>query len=334
MVDARVRRRGDEDHAMGSGDARTGRRSYEQEQDRIRSLSQVGRGVNVRQHFDPRREFRLKDDLSGPATNWTGFSSLNFRVGVNYQDATLNPVGQPQDFSVILQDKEGHTASLAVGDYSTALYYPPGDDLSLSWTYTSKQGDVYTLVLQDPVPRLFLNTVRMPLDAFLRAAPGLDLTNVVSIRFAFDRTPTGDLVFSNINLDTSAGPLALVADHSDAHKRALCMSSAYDNVIQVVSAAVSQSNVSIHGMDLGINGATDLDMLTVVPHDTSQKAVYTDLQLADADGALDLIWWPATVTKKGKLTDNLDWVGTNDVQLSLAHLQLQAILDQLHGRLF
>jgi hypothetical protein len=51
--------------------------------------------------------------------------ALQFRVSVNFSD-TRNAANTPQNFSVVLTDGAGATASVRVGDVSKALFLPAG----------------------------------------------------------------------------------------------------------------------------------------------------------------------------------------------------------------
>jgi hypothetical protein len=113
------------------------------------------------------------NDLPAGARDVSGFQALQFRVSVNYNDLR-NPANTSQNFSVILTDGTGASASVRVADYSDALFYPPG-----------------TTVV---VPRIFLNTVRLPLTAFT----GINLTDVRNVQFKFDQTPQGALQISDL----------------------------------------------------------------------------------------------------------------------------------------
>jgi hypothetical protein len=79
-----------------------------------------------------------------------------------------------QNLSIILGDGTGGTASVTVTDHSNALFFPPGDT--------------------GPIPKVVLNTVRIPMSAFI----GVDLTDVRTIQFRFDKRPSGALLISDI----------------------------------------------------------------------------------------------------------------------------------------
>ncbi|MEA2176680.1 MAG: hypothetical protein QOD00_4272 [Blastocatellia bacterium] len=113
------------------------------------------------------------NDLPAGSRDVSGFQAFQFRVSVNYNDLR-NPSNTPQNFSVILTDGTGATASVRVSDYSNSLFYPPGTTVS--------------------VPKIFLNTVRLPLTAFT----GINLTDVRSVQFKFDQTPQGALQISDL----------------------------------------------------------------------------------------------------------------------------------------
>ena len=105
------------------------------------------------------------------------FSSLVLRAGINLDDSEK---GMAQDFSVTLADASGATESLQVSEFSQALAYPPGDSSSI-------------------VPKLLLNTVRIPLAAYDR----VNLHDIRSVAFDFDVTPSGALLMADIAFATS-----------------------------------------------------------------------------------------------------------------------------------
>jgi hypothetical protein len=113
------------------------------------------------------------NDLPLGARNVSGFQALTFRVSVNFSD-TRNAANTPQNFSVVLTDGAGATASVRVGDVSKALFYPPGS--------------------VGPVPKVLLNTVRVPLTSFT----GINLTDIRSVKFNFDQTGQGALLVSDL----------------------------------------------------------------------------------------------------------------------------------------
>lgn len=113
------------------------------------------------------------NDLPPGSRNVSGFQALQFRVSLNYNDLRNSP-NTPQNFSVILVDGAGVTASVRIGDYSSVLFYPPGTTVH--------------------VPKILLNTVRLPLTAFT----GINLSDIRSIQFKFDQTPQGALQISDL----------------------------------------------------------------------------------------------------------------------------------------
>ncbi len=115
----------------------------------------------------------LQNELPPGSRNVSGFVALQFRAGVNFDDVR-NPVGMPQDFTVTLTDGAARSATARVGAFSRALLFPPGQVLA--------------------VPKLFLNTVRIPLGAFT----GVDLTNIVSVTFSYDQRATGALMITDL----------------------------------------------------------------------------------------------------------------------------------------
>ena len=65
-----------------------------------------------------------ENELPAGSRDVSRYPVLQFRAGLNFGD-TRNPYGQPQDFSVVLTDGSGHSASTLVSDWSRALFYPP-----------------------------------------------------------------------------------------------------------------------------------------------------------------------------------------------------------------
>lgn len=121
------------------------------------------------------------DNLTGnyrnniPATsgNVSGFQAVQFRVSVNFADVRNVP-DLAQDFRVVLTDASGSSASVKVSDFSSALFYPPGEVA--------------------PVPKVVLNTVRVPLSAF----SGVNLNNVRSVQFTFNERLQGGLLITDV----------------------------------------------------------------------------------------------------------------------------------------
>jgi hypothetical protein len=105
--------------------------------------------------------------------NVSGFQAIQFRVSVNFADAR-NLAGLAQDFRVMLTDALGSSASVRVSDVSSALFFPPG-----------KVG---------PVPKVVLNTVRVPLTAF----GGVNLNAVRSVQFTFDERLQGAILITDV----------------------------------------------------------------------------------------------------------------------------------------
>ncbi|HEV2799523.1 MAG TPA: hypothetical protein VGW12_03450 [Pyrinomonadaceae bacterium] len=113
------------------------------------------------------------NDLPLGARNVSGYQALTFRASVNFSD-TRNASNTPQNFSIVLTDGAGATSTVRVGDVSNALFYPPGT--------------------VGPVPKVLLNTVRIPLSSFT----GVNLSDIRSVKFNFDQTGTGALLISDI----------------------------------------------------------------------------------------------------------------------------------------
>ena len=114
-----------------------------------------------------------KNELPGPTRNVSGFQALQFRVSVNFADGR-NIAEMAQELRLVLTDSGGRSASVRVGDHSRALYFPPGHVAA--------------------VPKVVLNTVRVPLSAF----GGVNLNSVRSVQFKFDQRATGALLITDL----------------------------------------------------------------------------------------------------------------------------------------
>jgi hypothetical protein len=132
----------------------------------VRGLSQLRAGWNDTSAF-------IENDLPVGTGDVSGFSALQFRASVNFADVR-NAAGLPQDLTITLTDRDGYAVTRNVSALSRSLFYPPGRVVH--------------------VPKVFLNTVRLPLSAF----GGIDLTDVASVRFNFNQTASGALLISDI----------------------------------------------------------------------------------------------------------------------------------------
>lgn len=131
-----------------------------------RGLSQLRTGWN---NFTG----NYRNNLPAGAGNVSGFQAVQFRVSVNFTDVR-NLEDLAQDFRVRLTDASGASASVRVSDVSGALFYPPGK--------------------VTPVPKVVLNTVRIPLSAF----GGVNLNNVRSVQFTFDERLAGGVLIADV----------------------------------------------------------------------------------------------------------------------------------------
>ncbi|HET6978808.1 MAG TPA: hypothetical protein VFI24_20920 [Pyrinomonadaceae bacterium] len=105
--------------------------------------------------------------------NVSNFQAIQFRVSVNFADVR-NLADLAQDFRVVLTDASGSATSVRVSDVSSALFFPPGE--------------------VGPVPRVVLNTVRVPLTAFT----GVNLNNVRSVQFTFNERLQGGVLITDV----------------------------------------------------------------------------------------------------------------------------------------
>ena len=118
-----------------------------------------------------------ENELPPGSRNVRGFAVLQFRVSVNYLDPRNTP-GVSKDFAISLTDGSGNSAMTLVSSSSRVLFFPPGSSSSTD----------------NPVPKIFLNTARIPLSAF----SGVNLNNIRSIDFLFDQQAQGALFISDL----------------------------------------------------------------------------------------------------------------------------------------
>ncbi len=140
----------------------------------VRGLSQLRTGWSA-------ITANYRNDLPLGARNVSGFRWLTFRVSVNFAD-TRNPSGIPQNFTVVLTDGAGATSTVTVNSYSDVLFYPPGS--------------------VGPVPKVLLNTARLPVNAF----SGVNLSDIRSVQFKFDQSPSGALLISDVSFSSPPVP--------------------------------------------------------------------------------------------------------------------------------
>jgi len=132
----------------------------------LRGLSQLRTGWN---NFTG----NYKNDVPARLQDVSTFEAVQFRVSVNFTDAR-NASDLAQDFRVKLTDASGASASVRVSDVSSALYFPPGEAF--------------------PLPKVVLNTVRVPLSAF----GGVNLRRVRSVEFTFDERLQGGILITDV----------------------------------------------------------------------------------------------------------------------------------------
>jgi hypothetical protein len=132
----------------------------------LRGLSQLKTGWN---NFTG----NYRNDIPAALGNVSGFQAVQFRVSVNFADAR-NLADLAQDFRVVLTDASGSASSVRVSDVSSALYFPPGE--------------------VGPVPKVVLNTVRVPLSAF----GGVNLNAVRSVQLTFNERLQGGVLITDV----------------------------------------------------------------------------------------------------------------------------------------
>ncbi len=140
----------------------------------LRGLSQLRGGWSA-------ATAHVTNALPAGSRDVSGFQVFQFRASVNYNDVR-NPVGVPQDLSVRLTDGTGATADALVSSHSPALFYPPG--------------------VASAVPKVVLNTIRIPLSAFA----GVNLTDIRTVALRFNQTGSGALLLTDFAFADAGGP--------------------------------------------------------------------------------------------------------------------------------
>jgi hypothetical protein len=124
------------------------------------------------------------NNIPAASSNVSGFQVFQFRVSVNFDDVR-NPAAVPQDFVVRLTDGTGAFSDALVSGFSDALFYPPG--------------------AVSAVPKVVLNSVRIPLSAF----SGVNLSDVRSVQFRFNQTSSGALLITDLAFADGGAPPSL-----------------------------------------------------------------------------------------------------------------------------
>ena len=117
-----------------------------------------------------------RNDIPEFMQDFTNFDAVQFRASVNFD---TSPLDSPLDFQVELTDGSGASSALTVSDYSSALFFPPGD---------------YGTTL----PRTMHNTIRIPVEDFT----GVDLSNIAFIRFLFNESGNGGVLISDLTVSS------------------------------------------------------------------------------------------------------------------------------------
>ena len=116
-----------------------------------------------------------RNDVPTFMQDFTQFKAIQFRAAVNFD---TSPLDTDLNFRIELTDYSGASSTLAVADYTGALYFPPGD---------------YGTTL----PRTMHNTISVPVEDFV----GVDLTEIHFIRFLFNESATGAILISDLHVN-------------------------------------------------------------------------------------------------------------------------------------
>ena len=117
-----------------------------------------------------------RNDIPEFMQDFTNFDAVQFRASVNFD---TSPIESPLDFQIELTDGDGVSSTLTVSDYSSALFFPPGD-------------------FGSTLPRTMHNTISIPVADFA----GVDLTNIDYVRFLFNESGSGAILISDLALSS------------------------------------------------------------------------------------------------------------------------------------
>lgn len=174
-----------------------------------------------------------ENDLPAGTRDVSGYYALSFRASTVYSftppDGILDNRNKPNltlDFSVTLTDGQGNTATVRADNFTRDLYYPFGPDTPGT-----------------PVPRVFLNSVRIPLGAF----GGVNLTDVRSIRFNFDQKAQGEVLLADLAFadpaTTYAGPFVVSSGPANAATGASSFHVRFNTAIDPTSFTTDQVRI-------------------------------------------------------------------------------------------
>jgi hypothetical protein len=183
----------------------------------------------------------------GTARDVSGFGFLQFRATVNFEDAR-NPFAMAQDLSMRLTDGFGGSATVRVGQFSDALFYPPGT--------------------QSAVPKVLHNAVRLPLSAWT----GVNLANISEVALLFDQRSSGALLISDLHFYRQPGAEATGHDYFT-----LAPCRVFDTRITASPLAANTSRTFAVGGLCGVPGdavAVAANVTAVNPQDQGDLRVY------------------------------------------------------------
>ncbi|CAL2078473.1 conserved protein of unknown function precursor containing a type A C-terminal secretion signal [Tenacibaculum sp. 190524A02b] len=113
--------------------------------------------------------------VSEKQKNISSYTHFTLRAGVTaFPPFQINRVGGNQNFSISIIDDSGKEASTEVAPHTNALFPPPG-------------------TIGNITPHNIANTIAIPLSNFNT----IDLENIKSITFKFDKTSKGELYFTD-----------------------------------------------------------------------------------------------------------------------------------------
>jgi hypothetical protein len=118
------------------------------------------------------RQGRFINELPTSRADVSEYQWLQLRLALDFLDKRND--GRSGDFSVRLVDTEGKTSAARISQFPSALIFPPGRSVN--------------------VPKVVLSTVRVPLSAFKT----VDLKKVKSVELAFDASPAGAILLSDL----------------------------------------------------------------------------------------------------------------------------------------
>ncbi len=204
--------------ADDAGEADCGVSTFQSKEPHSGSSSALGMG-QLAIAWDANTDW-VENELPISNADISGFGYLQFRAGVDFSNSTS---GTDIDFTVQIIDTSGAISSIDATNYTNALYYPPGSQFL-------------------ELPKVLFHTIKIPLSDFI----GINLSAIKSIRFLFDKNPSGNILATDLMVSgTATIPTSVATNTINNYIRV------YPNPTDgVLTIDTRQSSSAITGIDM------------------------------------------------------------------------------------